>query len=297
MTVSDAYDFSMERRLNQLDPILHRRFTSSVFALQHILSNYKLLFPQFTDHTELHTLNVIDFSNRLIGAQIERMNADEIYTLLMGAYLHDTGMGITEQDYEEFSRHIDFGDYFDTHPNDDRPAIIRDFHNEFSGLFIRKYRALFDFPSDAHMFAVIQTARGHRKTDMNELKEYPVACPLGNGNTICLPYLSARIRLADEIDITAARNPVLLYDMEAITGERDIFFFTLHKAVKDLLVKDTEFIVEADASVPAIREGLEDLRDKMQKTLDVCREAVNERTPYRITQETVRISYLPQNQN
>ena len=63
MTVSDAYDFSMERRLSRLDPVLHRRFTSSVFALQHILSNYKLLFPQFTDHTELHTLNVIDFKS------------------------------------------------------------------------------------------------------------------------------------------------------------------------------------------------------------------------------------------
>ena len=291
MTVSDTYDFSMERRLSRLDPVLHRRFTSSVFALQHILSNYKLLFPQFTDHTELHTLNVIDFSNRLIGDQIERMNADEIYTLLMGAYLHDTGMGITEQDYEEFSKHIDFGDYFDTHPNDDRPRIIRDFHNEYSGLFIRKYRALFDFPSDAHMFAVIQTARGHRRTDMNDMKEYAAAFPLENGNTICLPYLSALIRLADEIDITAARNPVLLYDMEAVTGEESIFHFTLHKAVKNLLVTDTEFIAEADTADPAVQAGLEDLRLKMQNTLDVCRSAVNDRTPYRITQETVRIDY------
>ena len=291
MTVSDTYDFSMERRLSRLDPVLHRRFTSSVFALQHILSNYKLLFPQFTDHTELHTLNVIDFSNRLIGDQIERMNADEIYTLLMGAYLHDTGMGITEQDYEEFSKHIDFGDYFDTHPGDDRPKIIRDFHNEYSGQFIRKYCALFDFPSDAHMFAVIQTARGHRRTDMNDLKEYPAAFPLENGNTICLPYLSSLIRLADEIDITSARNPVLLYDMEAVTGEESMFHFTLHKAVKNLLVTDTEFIAEADSAEPAVQAGLEDLRVKMQNTLDVCRSAVNDRTPYRITQETVRIDY------
>ena len=100
--MNEQHDFLMEKRLLELDPILHKRFTASVFGLQHILSNYKLLFPLFTDHTELHSLNVIDFSNHLIGTQIERMNADEIYVLLMGAYLHDTGMGITEKDYEEF---------------------------------------------------------------------------------------------------------------------------------------------------------------------------------------------------
>ncbi|MCR5309549.1 MAG: hypothetical protein K6E21_05520 [Bacilli bacterium] len=34
----------------RLDEDLHVRFTDTVFALQHILSNYKLIFPDFTDH-------------------------------------------------------------------------------------------------------------------------------------------------------------------------------------------------------------------------------------------------------
>ena len=74
----------MERRLRDLDPELHQRFTDTVFGLQYILSNYKLLFPAFTDHTELHSLSVIDFCNHLIGDQIDRLNADEIYVLLNG---------------------------------------------------------------------------------------------------------------------------------------------------------------------------------------------------------------------
>ena len=76
MDIVNEYDYAMERRLRALDPALHRRFTDSVFALQHILSNYKLIFPTFTDHTELHSLNVIDFCNRIIGEQIEKLNAD-----------------------------------------------------------------------------------------------------------------------------------------------------------------------------------------------------------------------------
>ena len=292
MAQSDTYDFSMERTLFKLNPDLHKRFTASVFGLQHVLSNYKLLFPSFTDHTELHSLNVIDFSNKLIGDQIERMNADEIYVLLMSAYLHDTGMGITEQDYIDFSENIDFGDYFETHSKEDRPAVIRDFHNEFSGQFIRKYRALFDMPSEKHIHAVIQCSRGHRKTDLLNEAEYPCAYALDNGNTLCLPYLTALIRLSDEIDVTEARNPVLLYDFESISRDFDDFHFGLHNAVKNLQISPTEFMLEAKTDDPRFLHGLDNLCIKMQNTLDSCRKAVNGRTPYEITQEYVRLKMI-----
>ena len=94
-------DYAMERRLRELNPGLHKRFTESVFGLQHILTNYLLIFPTFTDHTALHSMNVIDFCNRIIGSQLEKLNADEIYCLLMGCYFHDTGMGIRKQDFDE----------------------------------------------------------------------------------------------------------------------------------------------------------------------------------------------------
>ena len=50
----------MERRLKLLDPEVHRRFTDGVFALQYNLSNYKLIFPEYSDHTNLHSMTVID---------------------------------------------------------------------------------------------------------------------------------------------------------------------------------------------------------------------------------------------
>ena len=116
MTNEVARTFALEYRLKTLDGALHRRLTDGVFGLQRILSNYKLIFPEYTDHTELHSLTVIDFCNRLIGEQMDKLNKDEIYALLMGCYLHDTGMGVTHEDYLEFSKEIDFGDWFATHP-------------------------------------------------------------------------------------------------------------------------------------------------------------------------------------
>ena len=288
----NKYDFSLERRLKELDPVLHARFTDTVFALQQILSNYQLIFPLFTDHTELHSLNIIEFCNKLIGDQIDKLNADEIYCILMGCYFHDTGMGISKNDFDEFSKKIDFGNYFATHDKDNYPEIIRNFHNEYSGLFIKKYARFFEFPSEEHMFAIIQISRGHRKTNLLDQNEYPVALKVPNGNTICLPYLSALVRLADEIDVTASRNSEAIYDLSKIVEEVHLIEFMKHEAVKGLEIKQKEFVMYVSTDDEKIYQSLIVLAGKMKKTLDECRNVVNVETRYQITQENVRIERI-----
>lgn len=285
-------DFALETRLRELDKDLHSRFTDTVFVMRHILSNYKLIFPDFTDHTELHTLNIIEFCNEIIGKQINKLNADEIFSILMGCYFHDTGMGISYADYEEFSKKIDFGDYFLTHDKDNIPEIIRNFHNEYSGLFIHKYSSFLELPSKAHEFAIIQIARGHRKTDLENEEEYPKQLEAGNGNKICLPYLSALVRLADEIDVTAARNSHAIYDISKLTKEIDLIEFMKHDAVTGLDVNEKEFVMKVHTDDEKIYQGLVKVAAKMQSTLDVCRHAVNGKTPYTITQEKVIIERI-----
>ena len=288
----EKVDFLLERRLRELDPGLHGRFTDTVFALQHILSNYQLIFPDFTDHTELHTLNIIEFCNQLVYQQIDKMNADEIYCLLLGCYFHDTGMGISKKDFEEFSKNIDFGNYFDSHSRDNYPEIIRSFHNEYSGQFIRKYAYFFEFPSEEHLFSIIQISRGHRKTNLLDEKEYPIALKVPNSdNTICVSYLSALVRLADEIDVTASRNSKVIYDISKITKEIDLIEFLKHDAVRGLEVEEKEFVMTVKTDDEQIYNGLLKVAAKMQKTLDECRQAVNV-TKYNISQEKVVIKRI-----
>ena len=282
-------DFALEKRLRELSPELHTRFTDTVFAMSHILSNYKRVFPDFTDHTELHTLNIIEFCNELIGDQLDKLNADEIYVILMGCYFHDTGMGISYEDYEEFSHKIDFKDFFTTHSKEDLPNVIRNFHHEYSGLFIAKYSLFFEIPSLEHLFAIIQISRGHRKTDLKDEKEYPRALKLSNGNTICLPYLSALVRLADEIDVTASRNSHAIYDISKITKEIDLIEFMKHEAIKSLEVDEKEFIMKVETEDEQLLKQLNIVANKMKKTLDYCREVVNNLTPYTITQEDIKL--------
>lgn len=283
----DANSFALEFRLRELDRDLHKRFTDCVFVLQRILSNYKLLFPEYTDHSELHSITVIQFCNTLIGEQLNRLNKHEIYVLLSGCYFHDTGMGITRKDFEAFSREIDFGDYFEKHPNASVPEQIRDFHNEYSGRFIRKYAELFEFPSKAHLEAIIQISRGHRKTDLKDESIYPINLPTPDGGSICLPYLAALLRLADEIDVTADRSSKLLYDLEAITDEHQLFEHKRHRAVRDLIISKDAFTLLIDDSDPVILGMIRRMAEKMQWTLDTCRDAVNGRTPFEITQSRI----------
>ncbi len=285
----DDKSFALEYRLRELDPQLHKRFTDCVFGLQKLLSNYKLIFPEFTDHTEMHSITVIDFSRRLIGDQLEKLNKTELYVMLLGCYFHDVGMGITKKDFDAFSSKIDFGDYMSLHPDADMPRVIRDFHNEFSGLFIRKYAEFFELPSEKHLEAVIQISRGHRKTDLMDETVYPTRFDVPGGDSVCLPYLAALIRLADEIDVTAARNPVLLYDIEAITDEITKTEHKKHKTVHDLLLESNAFTLVYDDSDEDMNENIKLLAKKMQRTLDQCRAAVNGRTPYVITQSSVKL--------
>lgn len=282
-------NFLCEQKLKKDSPVLHGLFSNSVFCLQQMLTKYKNIFPTYTDHTTLHSMEVIDFCNKLIGHNIEKMNADEIYVLLMAAYLHDSGMGISKSDYENFAKNIAFGDYFNTHTDNTVPDIIRDFHQEFSGEYIKKYAQFLEIPSKEHIFAIVQVSRGHRKIDLWDKQEYPDVYCTDSGTPICLTYLAALIRLADELDIAADRNLQFIYDIDTIDNAFSKMEFKKHQAIKQLVIEEDAFIMMVDTTDEDVLHGVEELQKKLNQTLLSCKEVVEARTPYRITQSRVLI--------
>lgn len=285
-------NYLCETKLKTEQSELHQLFTNSVFCMQRMLNKYQNVFPTYTDHTALHSLEVIDFCNSLISDRIDRLNADEIYVLLMSAYLHDSGMGISESDYREFSKRIDFGNYFERHSSASVPDIIRNFHHEFSGEYIKKYAEFFEIPSKEHIFSIVQVSRGHRKTDLFDEKEYPEAYAVPGGNTICLPYLAALIRLADELDIAADRNLQFMYDVEKIDNEFSRIEFLKHQAIKTLSIQEETFVMKIDTQDEIIWESIVKLKEKLNQTLQECRKVVSERTPFDITQSEIVVKRI-----
>lgn len=281
-------DYLLETKLLTENKNLHRRTKDSAVVLQKMLESFIPRFPDFTDHTILHSMDVLEYCNKLLGEkQIARLSAAECYVLIMSCYLHDIGMGINQKNYVELSAKIDFGDYFETHSREETETIIRDFHNEYSGHFIRKYADLFDIPCEEIVFAIVQVSRGHRKTDLFDETEYhDLTTPYGIIHTA---FLAAVVRLADEIDVGADRNSELLFDSSKVRALDSEKAFGTHESILRVDVEEDALVLYTKPKAPEYRELIRNLADKVRKTLDYCREVASARSDFRITQTSVKI--------
>ena len=281
-------NYLLERRLRENSTDLHRRVAESIFVLQTMLTKYLDRFPDFTDHSTLHCMTVLDFCNRIIGEdQISRLCPEECYVLIMACYLHDIGMGINSRDFQEFSKELDIAGYLKENEGADEADIVRAFHNEYSGLFIRKYAHLFDIPSEELTRAIIQVARGHRKTDLLDRSEFG-DIKAGDA-TIRTAYLSAVMRLADEIDVASDRNPILLFNTNKLTAMKDKIEFGLHESIKHVELDDNAITLYARPKTPEYGPLIEKLAKKISDTLIYCREASEKMSDMRIRQNKVVI--------
>lgn len=132
------HDFLLEKRLTEEAPHLHKLASDS------------------TDHSMLHSLDVLEFCNLLLDEQVQKLSIAECYVLVMACYLHDVGMAINSEEFVRSTKELGLDGYKDEHPDYDEADIIRDFHHEYGGLFIRKYADLFDIPTDTLVFAIVQ---------------------------------------------------------------------------------------------------------------------------------------------
>lgn len=283
-------EYGIERRLAELSPALHHRYRDCVAVSWQMLSRYETFFPEYTDHSVLHTLDILDLCNRLIGDQLKELNAPELYVLLMGALFHDVGMGISKTDYARFRERLALAE---TDDPEQLAENIRSQHQELSGLYVEKYASFFELPNEKYTHAVIQLCRGHRKTDLMDEAGYPAAYEVGDGQTVCLPYLAALICLADELDITAERNVSFLYDIDSLRGEIGRFEFRKHEATRRVVLEAEQIVVYAWSEDEAIRRGVEETVDKLRDKLLMCRRVAAERSRFEIAQKDVILRMIP----
>lgn len=277
-------DYGIEQRLYALSPELHRRYQGCLVVSEKMLNKYKHIFPFYTDHTVLHSMDVLAFCNILIADQIDKLSPEDLYVLMMGALFHDIGMGISQSDLESFSTVLSLPV---ASSDDERAEIIRDNHQELSGLFLKKYGHLFDIPNEKYLHAIIQVCRGHRRTNLMDENEYPSFFMVDEEKKVCLPYLASLICLADELDIARERNISFLYDINKITNKISHMEFEKHEAISKIEIEKDCVIVHAVSSDPNVCTELGALTSKLQDKLLFCKRAADEHTPFTITQDKV----------
>lgn len=281
-------DFLCEKRLKKLNPHYHELVRNTVVLLSYTLEKYKTYFPSYTDHTILHSLNVLDFCNRLLGPQAELLNEDELFVLMMSAYLHDSGMGISETDYEKLYDKVVTPEYRAKHPHDTTAETIRNFHQKFSRHFIYKYASLFEIPSEAHTEAIAMVSEGHRKLDLYSEDAVPSVMIMPNGNPVHIPLLASLIRLADEMDVAADRN--ISFD-DSVTEVA--VFHLVHRSILHLHTNEDHFLLDCDCQDPTLLRVMMDEVAKLKETLLLCADVVEKRTPFKIAQKDVKVNLLP----
>jgi len=269
-------NFMIERRLAELNPKYSEIFKNAIFIMNTTLDRNTKYFPNFTDHTLRHVTFVLEFCNKLIGEEnIEKLNEDELLILAISCVLHDIGMTITDEDYEKYCKLVVPEDYLNSHKENDIRETIRFYHQDFGAFLVEKYASLFEIPSEKHAYCIAQTVRGHRKADLLDLENFDPEYKLDNGNNVCLPYLAALIRLADELDIAEDRNPT-----EAYLEHAGLIHFRKHKAIKHLEFDEDSFnllVQDSDKEVIAFcDEEIENLKD----ILKYVRVIIEKLTPF-----------------
>ncbi len=284
----DNQDYAIELSLKALSPELYKRYKDCFVVSGKMLTRYENYFPDFTDHSLLHVMDILEYCNKLIGPQLGGLNAEELYVLMMGVLFHDVGMGISFSDFDIFMKEL--GLPVPSNPID-RAWAVRRSHHELSGLFLRKYSSIFEIPNDKYLFAIIQVCRGHRKTDLMDEKEYPAEYEVEEGRKVHLPYLASLIRLSDELDISQDRNISFLYDVENMPSERDRMEFHKHMAIYSVEIEEKKIVVRAETDDREIADGVREVSDELLRKLLYCRDVARLRSPFRITQSEVTLLF------
>ena len=287
------YNYQLEKKLRAESEEYHRIFRDNVRACQKELTRYTSLFPTYTDHSAMHSMQLIDFCNEMVGKNLDRLNADEIFVLLMAAYLHDVGMGVSREELEAFTEELPaLAAYRAAHPEEPESELVRRFHNELSGCYIRRHASMLKLPSEGHLHAIIQVARGHRKVDLHDDNEFPRVYPLENGNTVRLAYLAALIRLADELDIAEDRNIGISINPDTLAMRESVLAFRSHHAIRRMDIAEDRFVFTVRRPEdPELQEQLDRTFEKLRETLNDCVDVIETRARLVIRQKFIEVRY------
>jgi len=176
-------------------------------AIALILNKTSCRFPDYTDHSKIHSDTVMEYCGYLI-TDLDDLKADELYILLHACLLHDIGMAIPDELLEKYCAQSKIA--VPSSP-DAKEKTIRENHHIFSALFIESEWKELKIPTEEHAKAIALVAQGHRKIKFEDDNSYSKPFTIGSGNKkIRIAYLSTVLRMADEFDITSARAPQLL---------------------------------------------------------------------------------------
>lgn len=280
-------DFQIESKLRKLRSDLSDNYKNNLIVMSKALDKIDSYFPNFTNHSLRHCLLVMEFCNKLIDDNIDLINEDEIYILMMAVLFHDFGMTLSPKTFQRFKNQVIDEKFILEHPELSEKDLIRMHHHLFSDVLVRSFANIFEIPSEEYVDCIAKVSKGHRKVDLLDKDEYDPEYKLNNGNKVCLPYLSALIRLADELDIAKDRNPIELYKQHM-----DSVHWRKHLSIEHLSILNDHFKLDVSLKDEEALSVIEEDLGKLKNTFEYCKNVINNHTPFHLHQSELIINYL-----
>jgi len=266
----------LELRLKSLDTNLFSKFEETKDIVKLLLGKYSSNFPTYTDHSDAHTLEVFTIAADILTEdEINNLNADEIYILSMSCLLHDIGMCVPIEKIKEISGTEDFIQYKKNNPNMKDEDYVRNIHHLLSEKFILEEWENLKIPSENYAVAIGRVSAGHRKIDIGDFDVYDPRFFAKTGKVfVCLPYLAAILRVADELDVTNSRTPKLLTKYYMPNNDISISEWKKHIATSQRNYLDGTVIFEVTCTDQNIYAALQEQFEKIQHVINYCQKVI-----------------------
>jgi len=219
-------------------------------------------FPEYTIHDIRHSEEVLKNLVWLIPDSLkEKLNIYEICFIIAAAYLHDIGM----VDFPELGEELKEFDKGEQTAN-----YIRENHHLRSEEFVvKQYKEL--AIEDPHQAEIIgRICRGHRKENLHKSELFE-SDKLYKSYSINIPLLAALLRIADELDMTFERAPLIIYERvpprDSISKEE----WERHLSISGVgLSPEDHLVIKSSATCekPNIHRSLKSLETKINNELD-----------------------------
>ncbi|MFW6026588.1 MAG: HD domain-containing protein, partial [Candidatus Woesearchaeota archaeon] len=246
----------------------------------------------------------------ILGNIIEELNHIEIALLILAAYLHDQGMIIEKEEYEELKNKQEFLEFRDNwyidHKNyneikkqlndnnispEEKEKLsqklaeldsamlteyIRTTHGERSGKYVREEYAEDDRLKVERVNLTNLTAKlcaSHCYPAKNLILKNGFDYNKRVGQySINMPYLAVVLRLADILDFDRDRAPDILYRSIHFTNEVSIKEWEKHRAVQGWEINSNMIRFNMEFEHPVYEKVAKNFMDKIDKELSSCHE-------------------------
>lgn len=223
------------------------------------LRGIKILFPEFTKHDISHSNTLVKILEMIIPESLkDKLSEYEIFFLLSAAYFHDVGMALLQNELDDPEINNLTGDRLKN--------SIRECHHIRSDLYIQQNYQKLGFVDHHQAYIVGKICKGHRNIDLSEFETNFAY----KDNPINIALLSSLLRIADELDLTFERIPMIYGKSDIPLDKIAELHFKKHLSISGVL-KDQKDPLTIKCSVVCkeqkIHRILRDIELKINKQI------------------------------